>query len=57
MKRILVVEDEEHLAFGIKYNLEAEGYDVRVAGDGPAALSTRPRRCLTCWGCMIGIIH
>jgi len=38
MKRILVVEDEEHLAFGIKYNLEAEGYDVRVAGDGPAAL-------------------
>lgn len=38
MKRILVVEDEEHLAFGIKYNLEAEGYDVRVVGDGPAAL-------------------
>ena len=38
MKHILVIEDEEHLAFGIKYNLEAEGYDVTTAGDGPAAL-------------------
>lgn len=38
MKRILVVEDEQHLAIGIKYNLEAEGYDVAVAGDGPTAL-------------------
>jgi len=36
--KILVVEDEEHLAIGIKYNLEAERYDVRVVGDGPAAL-------------------
>ncbi len=38
MKRIVVVEDEQHLAFGIKYNLEAEGYDVTVVGDGPSAL-------------------
>lgn len=38
MKHILVVEDEEHLAFGIKFNLEAEGYDVTTAGDGPTAL-------------------
>jgi two-component system alkaline phosphatase synthesis response regulator PhoP len=38
MKHILVVEDEQHLAFGIKYNLEAEGYDVTTAGDGPSAL-------------------
>ena len=38
MKNILVVEDEQHLAFGIKYNFEAEGYDVAVAGDGPTAL-------------------
>ena len=36
MKHILVVEDEQHLAFGIKYNLEAEGYDVSIAEDGPA---------------------
>ena len=37
-RQILVVEDEEHLAIGIKYNLEAEGYQVIVAHDGPTAL-------------------
>jgi len=36
--RILVVEDEEHLAVGIKFNLELEGYEVEVCGDGVAAL-------------------
>src|SRR5208283_2296245 len=36
--QILVVEDEEHLARGLKFNLEAEGYMVRVAGDGETAL-------------------
>jgi DNA-binding response OmpR family regulator len=38
MNHILVVEDEEHLAIGIKYNLEAEGYLVTTVGDGQAAL-------------------
>lgn len=38
MDHILVVEDEEHLGVGIKYNLEAEGYRVTLVGDGPAAL-------------------
>jgi len=38
MPHILVVEDEQHLAFGIKFNLEAEGYTVTTAGDGPSAL-------------------
>ena len=38
MKRILIVEDEEHIAFGVKYNLEAEGYDAQIVGDGPTAL-------------------
>ena len=37
-KHILVVEDEEHLAMGIKYNLDAEGYRVTTVGDGPSAL-------------------
>lgn len=37
-KRILLVEDEQHLAVGIKYNLEAEGYQVTVVGDGRSAL-------------------
>ncbi|MBC7171653.1 MAG: DNA-binding response regulator, partial [Polyangiaceae bacterium] len=31
MQRILVVEDEEHLAAGLKLNLELEGYAVQVA--------------------------
>jgi DNA-binding response OmpR family regulator len=39
MSSILVVEDETHLAVGIKFNLEAEGYDVTAVGDGPTALS------------------
>ncbi len=37
-KHILVVEDERHLAVGIKYNLEAEGFQVTTVGDGPSAL-------------------
>ena len=37
-KHILVVEDERHLAVGIKFNLEAEGYRVTTVADGPAAL-------------------
>ncbi|MFM7207585.1 MAG: response regulator transcription factor [Planctomycetaceae bacterium] len=43
MPHILVVEDEQHLAFGIKFNLEAEGYTVSTAGDGPAALELLPK--------------
>ena len=38
MKRLLVVEDEEHLANGLKFNLEAEGYVVDVEENGEAAL-------------------
>jgi two-component system alkaline phosphatase synthesis response regulator PhoP len=39
LKHILVVEDERHLAMGIKFNLESEGYRVTTVGSGPAALS------------------
>jgi len=35
---ILLVEDEEHLARGLKFNLEAEGYRAHVVGDGETAL-------------------
>jgi len=38
MSRILVVEDESHLAEGLRYNLEAEGYQVLVKETGEAAL-------------------
>jgi DNA-binding response OmpR family regulator len=36
--RILLVEDEEHLAAGIRFNLELDGYEVEVIGDGLRAL-------------------
>ena len=38
MTQILVVEDEAHLAEGLRFNLEAEGYQVRVVDTGEAAL-------------------
>jgi DNA-binding response OmpR family regulator len=37
MNRLLVVEDEVHLAEGLRFNLEAEGYSVAVVGDGESA--------------------
>jgi DNA-binding response OmpR family regulator len=39
MARILVIEDNHDLAFGLRNNLEIEGYDVDVAADGPAGLA------------------
>src|ERR1043166_1925020 len=39
MSDVLVVEDEQHLADGLRFNLEAEGYTIEVFGDGEAALS------------------
>jgi DNA-binding response OmpR family regulator len=39
MSRILVVEDEEHIAEGLRFNLEAEGHTVEVAGTGEGALT------------------
>jgi two-component system alkaline phosphatase synthesis response regulator PhoP len=44
---VLIVEDEKHLADGLRFNLEAEGYDVETAGDGESALKLlfeEPRR-------------
>ena len=38
MSRILIVEDEAHLAQGLQFNLEAEGHSVQVVGDGESAL-------------------
>jgi DNA-binding response OmpR family regulator len=38
MSRVLVVEDETHLAKGLSFNLEAEGHSVEVVGDGESAL-------------------
>jgi DNA-binding response OmpR family regulator len=38
MSRVLVVEDEAHLADGLRFNLQAEGHAVEVAADGESAL-------------------
>jgi two-component system, OmpR family, alkaline phosphatase synthesis response regulator PhoP len=38
-RRILIVEDEQHLAEGLRFNLQAEGYQVEVAEDGETALT------------------
>src|SRR5262245_23474225 len=38
-ERILLVEDEEHLARGLAFNLEAEGYRVEIFERGEAALA------------------
>ncbi len=38
MSRILVVEDEDHLSEGLRYNLEAEGHEAVIARDGRAAV-------------------
>ena len=39
MARILLVEDEAHLADGIRFNLELEGYEVETIADGIAAVA------------------
>ena len=38
-RRILVVDDNQDLADGIRYNLELEGYTVRISADGPSAIA------------------
>src|SRR5256885_1029214 len=38
MSHVLIVEDEAHLAKGLRFNLEAEGHTVDVASDGESAL-------------------
>lgn len=43
MNRILVVEDNPDLAFGLQTALEVEGYEVGVAEDGPMGLSEARR--------------
>lgn len=44
MSRVLVIEDESHLAEGLRFNLEAEGHSVEVEGEGEAALERLVRR-------------
>src|SRR5580692_4598471 len=38
MSRILIIEDETHLAEGLRFNLEAEGHAVQISDNGEDAL-------------------
>ena len=38
MSRVLIVEDEQHISDGLRFNLEAEGHEALVAADGEQAL-------------------
>jgi DNA-binding response OmpR family regulator len=40
MSRLLIVEDEAHIASGLRYNLEADGHDVILTETGEAAIET-----------------
>jgi DNA-binding response OmpR family regulator len=37
--KILIVEDEQHLADGLRFNIEAEGYEAEIVSDGDLALT------------------
>ena len=43
MSRILIIEDNHDLAFGLRNNLEIEGYGVDVAADGTSGLAQARR--------------
>lgn len=38
-KRVLVVEDELHIAEGLKLNLSMQGYEVKISTDGVSAIN------------------
>jgi len=44
MSKILVIEDNDDLAFGLRNNLEIEGYEVEIAADGEEGLARARRR-------------
>jgi DNA-binding response OmpR family regulator len=39
MSRLLIVEDEAHIASGLRFNLEADGHDITLMDNGEAALA------------------
>jgi DNA-binding response OmpR family regulator len=44
VSRVLIVEDEVHIATGLQFNLQAEGHSASIAGDGETALDLLLRR-------------
>ena len=52
MKKIVVVEDDTDLLALLKYNLEKQGYDVKVASDGFLGVELA-KRFIPIWFCWI----
>ena len=52
-ERILIVEDEQHIAEGLRFNLEAEGYQVHTVDTGEAALELLAPKAPTAFDMMI----
>ena len=38
MAKILIVEDDTNIAFGLEHDLKLEGYEIEVASDGEMAI-------------------
>ena len=52
MSRVLVVEDEAHLAKGLRFNLEAEGHSWKLlATANPRSSASWPRTKILMWSC------
>ena len=49
MSKILIVEDDEPIAQGLRDNLEFEHYEVAIATDGQTALNMIRERCSSSW--------
>ena len=44
-KKVLVIEDDQHIAEGLRLNLKIKGYTVRIAPDGPSGLQLWKEFC------------
>ena len=42
--KILIIEDEAHIADGLRFNIEAEGHEAEIAADGESGLAMADRR-------------
>ncbi|WP_396625235.1 response regulator transcription factor [Luteitalea sp.] len=56
MARLIVIEDEPHLAMGLRFNLEADGHEVSVASDGESGLARLREQAGTVDGVVLDVM-
>ena len=56
MSTVLIVEDEAHLRDGLRYNLEAEGYEVLAVSDAESALAELEANPRGYEGCVLDVM-